>query len=302
MIDPVLGAARLLQFASVLVLFGAALFRLQAQRTGAEAGPAPASALYRWLLPSAALMGAASGLAWLSAEAHSLTDDWSAVGDVITGTSLGRILALRSALLISALVLYPLIPGGRPRWLILGAIGAAATASCAWTGHGAEGSGAAGVLHRGADVLHLLAAGIWLGALADLSILVSGSRAAGVTRRLMHGLLDFSAVGPAVVAMLVLSGIINSGFLIGSAYKAAVFTAYGLVLLLKVVLFGLMLALAAANRLRLTPRLRTALDTGTGADLAVRALRWSLLTETTLALLVLAAVALLGMLVPPAGS
>ena len=301
MIDPVLGAARLLQFTSALLLFGATLFRLQVQRTGTD-DTAAAPALYRWLLPSAALIGALSGLAWLSAEAQSLTDDWSAVGDVITGTSLGRILALRSALFASALVLYPLIPGGHPRWVILGAIGATATASCAWTGHGASGSGAAGLLHQAADVLHLLAAGVWIGALVDLSLLVlhHGTPGIGVTRRLTRGLLNFSVIGPVVVAVLVLSGVLNSGFLLGPEYRAALFTAYGLVLLVKVALFGGMLALAALNRLRLTPRLQTALDTGTGTDLAVHALRWSLLTETALALLVLAAVALLGMLVPPA--
>jgi putative copper resistance protein D len=94
-----------------------------------------------------------------------------------------------------------------------------------------------------------------------------------------------------VVATLVLSGILNPGFL--SSLK----TAYGQVLLVKLVLFGAMLFLAVANR-RHTPRLSAALDSVTGLKIAVGALRRTLLAETALAILVLAAVAWLGTLSP----
>jgi putative copper resistance protein D len=59
-----------------------------------------------------------------------------------------------------------------------------------------------------------------------------------------------------------------------------------------------MLLLAAANRFRLTPRLAARLDSTDGLESVVAALRLSLLSETALAILVLAAVAWLGTLSP----
>ena len=63
-------------------------------------------------------------------------------------------------------------------------------------------------------------------------------------------------------------------------------------------MFASMLLLAAANRFWLTPRLSARLDSTSGLESAVAALRLSLLTETALAILVLAAVAWLGTLAP----
>jgi putative copper resistance protein D len=60
-----------------------------------------------------------------------------------------------------------------------------------------------------------------------------------------------------------------------------------------------MLALAASNRWRLTPRLQAALASSGAIGPALRALRASLFAETALAFLVLAIVAVLGILEPP---
>ena len=49
-------------------------------------------------------------------------------------------------------------------------------ASLAWAGHGAATPGAAGDLHLAADVLHLLAAGLWLGTLPPLVLLLAEVR------------------------------------------------------------------------------------------------------------------------------
>jgi copper resistance protein D len=103
----------------------------------------------------------------------------------------------------------------------------------------------------------------------------------------------YSRAGYAAVATVLLTGLLNSMFLVGSV--AALFgTVYGRTLLAKVSLVLLMVAVAAANRFVLQPRIVA----GAGAADA-RALWRSVAVEQVLGMLVLAAVSVLGML-PPA--
>ena len=108
----------------------------------------------------------------------------------------------------------------------------------------------------------------------------------------------FAGVGSVVVAALTLSGMFNPGF-----FVSRLDTAYGQVLLAKLVIFGTMLMLAAANRFWLTPKLEATLagTDPTAHDLkaAIWALLASILVETLLALMVLATVAVLGAVAPP---
>jgi putative copper resistance protein D len=119
-------------------------------------------------------------------------------------------------------------------------------------------------------------------------------------RIVLGGLDRFSGIGPAVVAVLVLTGLVNSWFLVGLAQWQALFTtAYGIALTAKLGLFAGMLLLAAANRYRLSPKLRADVERGASPATSLRKLRVSILTETTLSILILAAVALLGTWEPP---
>ena len=97
--------------------------------------------------------------------------------------------------------------------------------------------------------------------------------------------------------MLVATGVVNYVFVAGPMFDPLFTMPYGWLLLGKLTLFALMLALAAGNRYRLSPRLAAAIRTGdyTGA---IKTLRTSLLAETCLAVLILALVAWLGMLSP----
>ena len=76
------------------------------------------------------------------------------------------------------------------------------------------------------------------------------------------------------------------------------FMLYGQLLLAKLALFAAMLALAAANRFRLTPAFGKAIAQGDGSC-AVAALRRSLAAEAGAALLILGLVAWIGTLAPP---
>jgi len=141
---------------------------------------------------------------------------------------------------------------------------------------------------------------LWLGALAALTALLL--RRAGpddfAIHRALHG---FAGLGTLAVLLLVLTGLVNSWFLIGPERVASIAgNLYGQLLVAKLVLFGLMLALAASNRFRLTPTLGYALETGQPSVAAMSALRRSLLIETGLGLALIGVVAVMGTLPPPA--
>src|SRR5262249_49549159 len=146
---------------------------------------------------------------------------------------------------------------------------------------------------------HLLSAGTWLGALLPLGLLVLQSKrteAAADIAAAHHGLVRFSGIGPAIVGLLGVTGLTNSWLLLGPApWHALIATPYGLVLLVKLGLFAGMLGLAALNRYVLTPAIK-----GQGSSrTALGALTHSVTAETALAVIVLAAVAVLGTLEPP---
>lgn len=145
------------------------------------------------------------------------------------------------------------------------------------------------------------AASIWLGALPAFLILLWRPKtvvadASQVLHRALHG---FAAIGSGAVATLLATGLVNSWFLVGLEKVSALWTSdYGRLLSVKLLLFLLMLALAGANRYRLTPRLAEALEAGAPAAQALTALRRSLIVETGAGVAILALVAWLGTLAP----
>ena len=302
---------RLLQFSGDLVLFGSSLFYLYGFAAG---GPDWFSCTRCWpkLILSGATLAAGAGIViWVMAQTASISDQPSdafnpaVVLSVLTETRFGRICLLRLGLLTACVILLGWLSPGRKLWLSMAVLSGVLVATFAWLGHGIKDDGLAGVVHLTGDLLHLFAAGVWLGALVPLSVLIMQSlRTEHVSdaHATYHALESFSAIGASVVAVLLFSGIINSWFLIGWNQMAAlVTTTYGLALSLKLILFGAMLLLAANNRFHLSPRLAHGIDRQGSTD-ALRALRFSLLTETGLALLVLTAVAFLGTLEPPVSS
>jgi putative copper resistance protein D len=152
----------------------------------------------------------------------------------------------------------------------------------------------------------LVAAGVWIGALVPFMLLaLQAKRSTTIedAQALQFALDRFSAIGIWIVAALVLSGIINSWFLIGpSQWRGTFTTTYGIVLIVKIGLFGTMMVFATLNRYRLSPALSAAINRQCSTQRSVSAVRSSIFTETTLALLVLGAVSLLGTLAPPNSS
>jgi putative copper resistance protein D len=292
---------RIGQYFAGATLFGAPLFLLYAFPADPQTDP-------RWARPlglaSAALV-LVFATAYLLAQTANMAGDPAAatdpemLGSVLADSAMGWAIAARlvaaAAALLAALAMRP----GRAAYVAQSALGAVILLSFAWTGHGAATEGPGGLIHLAADLLHLLAAGVWMGALVAFALLLWRPAASAASLGALHGALaGFSGVGSAVVAVMVASGLVNSWFLVGPDRLAGLFsTAYGLVLTAKVVLFLAMLGLAARNRFSHTPGLARALADGAPGP-ALRRLRSSVLLETALGFGVLALVGVLGMMVP----
>jgi putative copper resistance protein D len=295
---------RLVQMTGAMILFGSSLFFIYGlPRSGPVSAvqlPWP-RALLAWsaaLILGACVLGLIAQTAVL---AGSLADALSAASlkAVLTGMSFGKSSIVRAVAAGAVLLMLILIQPGRAAWIAAAAAGTVICASFAWMGHGAATSGALGLVHTASDILHTLAAGLWIGALvAFLSLLIVRTSPDQALRQALHG---FSGIGSGVVAVLVATGLINGGFVIGWAGIPSLWaTHYGQLLCLKLILFLGMVCLAALNRFRLTPALGAALDSGRSATGALGALRASLFWETALSIGVLALVAWFGTLDPHA--
>lgn len=285
--------ARLVQYCGAAVLFGSSLFFVYASGVGR----APRWA--RHLIAGAAGLLAIGSLAGIAAQASLFAGSFSeglssdALGAVTGSMALGKAALVRAACAAAALLA---ILSGRAAWSLAAALGGVASASLAWMGHGAATEGALGLVHLVSDILHVLAAAAWIGALAVFAGLLLTARGDQDRARLHQALQAFSGLGSLLVAVLVVTGLVNGWVLVGPEHIDGLLgTAYGQLLALKLALFLAMLALAARNRFRLVPALGQAQD-----DASVAALRRNVLLETTAALAILALVAWLGTLAPPA--
>ena len=291
MIEAAVVALRLLQYAAGSILMGSALFAIYALP-----GERP-----RWLRPlllgGAVVLGLAALLSYV-AQTALLAGSWDAA---LTGEALGAVLGMSlgqaalwraGAAGLAALVLLLGRPGPS-LWVATAALGLVAVASFGWMGHGAASDSWTQLV---ADVVHVVAAAAWIGALAAFVLLLRVPLAYAQIDTAERALRRFSAFGVPLVALLVLSGLVNGWMLVGPAHLAALpATGYGRLLLLKLALFAGMLGLAALNRNRHTP----ALARQPGDPRTLRRLRRSVALEFLLGFLVLAAVAWLGTLSPP---
>lgn len=216
---------------------------------------------------------------------------------VVTGMGLGAALAVRWAAAAAGGLLFLLRPGGRGFWFPALLAGFVAILTFAWTGHGGATEGAAHLPHLASTALHAIAAAFWIGALVAFLRLAFRAVASGSVEEAATAamLSRFAGVGSITVAVLVATGLINVAVLVGPSRLAALpQSAYGALLLAKMGLFAVMLGLAALHRFRLAP-LMTARSKG-----ALGHLRYSLAAEFACGSLILALVAALGVLPPPA--
>lgn len=282
MIETGLIVARAVTYAALMLAAGIPLYLLAARRqTSLGVDPCRAACL-------AALAGIVASLWWMlesiAAMAAMAVDqlDRETIAAVLAATPLGKVLAIRLvALAVAAVALWR-------RHRVAGALAASvALATSAWTGHAGATEAGLGTLHRANDVLHLLAAATWLGA---LTLFLNAAIRGGDREKLVLHLAGFASTGSAIVLLLLLTGLANT--LIIAGWPLDWTTDWFVLLAVKLALFLVMLALAASNRWRLAP----ALERDPSASL--RALRLSLFAETAAALAVVAVVGWLGTLTP----
>jgi copper transport protein len=193
-------------------------------------------------------------------------------------------------------------PLSRPQMLLLGGAIVALALTAPLAGH--SGSESPRGLLTVADTFHVLSMSAWLGGLAVLLVaLPIAVRALHRRERiplLAAAVGRFSRLAVVAVGLLLLSGIVQSVVLVG-AFDALVETAYGRLVLAKIVLFLGLISFGAYNQRRLLPRLRTAANGEQEPERAAALLRRSVACEIALALVVLGVASVL-VATEPAGA
>ncbi len=287
---------RAAHFAAVIVLFGQFAYAYAVAPDGRM--PPRFRATLAWSLGIAI----AAGIAWLLLEAGNMSglpvgQAWreGAVGTVLRETHFGNVCVARLAIaIIVAVAGLAIDPARHPAAQAIGALGSLAIlASLAMCGHAAASSGAQGAIRLGADALHLAAAGAWLGALLPFAALLAHSDSAHGLDAAHRAARRFSTLGIASVAVIVFTGIVNTRYTV-QTMAALTGSRYGIELLVKVAIFLAILALAAANRWRLTPRMAS----GVQGAAALRALRRNTALEIALGIVIVVIVGNLGITMP----
>jgi copper resistance protein D len=307
-VDEVLIVSRFLHFAAVIVVFGCGAFRLYGLAPGTSTASTSALIAFDAWFWHVTIVGAPlallSALSLLLAVTANMAGSAAAafnphtISTVLFDTSFGRVWCLR---LLFAFILIGacLAPLARWRMPAILALSLLLLVSLGWVGHAVEGRPMPRLVHQINHMVHLLAAGLWLGGLVPLSWLLGRARSASdaawisIVRDVVP---RFSHMGYTAVALLAATGAINTVLLVGSV-EALVGTPYGRLLSLKILLFSVMVVLALTNRFRLVPRLRR--EPPPPAPIA--ALARSMLFEQTLGFAVIAVVSVLGTW-PPAVS
>lgn len=303
MADAFIMGVRFILFADLMLLMGLAAFPLYALRRadpGEARIAAELGAVQPWLCGAGLLISLAGMLALTaSMQGIAITDvDTAMLWSMTVETDAGKAWIVRMFVLALATVAavqrdrYPFAAATG-----LSVTGAIALASLVWSGHAAASEGWAGTIHRLSDALHLIAAGVWIGAIAAFLILLRpAAEDVGQTKVALaaRSLDQFAPIGTICVLVIAATGLINLEMIVGIAQTRGLLTSpYGILLIAKLLLFGLMLGLAALNRWRLTPAFAA-----TASDASASAIRRSLMLEGLAAASILALVAILGMLEP----
>jgi putative copper export protein/mono/diheme cytochrome c family protein len=283
------GVARGLSMAGAMTVFGTALLRAAVARPALAASRDEmrrrAQRRLVHLSWSGLALTIAAGAIWLSLETVNLAPDESlsafsaTLAIVLWDTRFGWLLQIRLGLLLIAALMLAWRSDSAFFAAVAAVLAGTAVGLEAGLGHGVSMGGSLGLALGTAEVLHLVSAGAWLGALPGLLLLIGPldqAAAIGMVNR-------FSRFGFACVLVLAATIVIQSWELMGGL-PGLVGTDYGRIALVKLCLFFVLLAIAALNRFRLTPAMRS-----TGA----RHLRMSVALETVAGLLAVMAAGVL---------
>ena len=291
-------------YVDLMVLFGLGLFGLYslAGRERVSGAVLPFRPILQVTAAFGVLLSVAGMLTMVSAMSgeSDFTELRPHVQMIVFETDFGLAWAARITVLVIAglaVTLNDRAPG--LSLLIAPFAGAIALASLAWNGHGAMDEGSRRYWHFAIDILHLLAAGAWLGALVAFALMakINALKTAERIRLPARAVARFESVGAVIVVVITVTGVVNYLFIVGPKLDDLLLSTYGILLFIKVGLFAGMLVLAALNRFHLGPFLERSLREGK-YEVAANALRRSMVVELALAVLIVGLVAWLGTLSP----
>jgi copper resistance protein D len=222
-------------------------------------------------------------------------EEWQAF---FFGTQIGRIGLVRCGLLLF-LVVYAVLRLSKGKTRIVAwvepVLAFVQLALLSWLSHAAAATGPWSWLQLETDLLHLTAAAIWPAGLFPFWLLLKQ----GVPE-IVQGdiLIRFSNVSVVIAPLVGATGILSAYFRLHEA-APLISTPYGRYVFLKAVCFLVLIGLGAVNRFKLIPGLR-----GTSSEVPLLAENWqrlhkNILIEQALLIVILFAVARLGLLAPP---
>ncbi len=290
--DESLVLCRLLHYGAAMLLFGASLFQdVLAPRDLAHA----LASRMTPLLKLAAVISLVTAVVWLLVTTGQMGEGWGDVFDprawmtVLGSTAFGRVWQIHILLGLSLAAL--LLLGNsehRPATVVI--LSALHLGSLGFIGHAAMLSGLWGWINRGSHVLHLLAAGFWLGALLPLAHCLRWLDRPDLRVPTGVALRRFSGLGHGAVAVVFITGVTNTALVL-RAWPLDLASPYQALLLTKIGVVGLMVGIAIVNRYRLVPKLKDCKD-------ALRQLRAMTMVEMILGIIAIGLVSLLGTLEP----
>ncbi len=199
----------------------------------------------------AALAGAATSLLAVPVQAVAVTGDlaalWSGLAWWETATSSFGVAAIARATLLAVLATSLQL---RPTAVVTVMVAAAAAGTVALDGH--QRSVSPTWLLVAGDLLHVGAAAVWFGGLVVVTAVLSRSSARREPVAAAEVVARFSGVALGAVVLLTVGGLAMAWPLVGQP-AGLVGTAYGITLLIKLGVVGVVVLVAAYNRLRLVP-------------------------------------------------
>jgi copper resistance protein D len=289
-VTALLATARAIHFASLMAIFGGSAYAALLRRAGLWRAPLKGA---RVLFVTAATLAIVSGMVWFGLIGGQMSGSWHGSLDpaILQLTAfdtrfgqifLGRFIGLAALWLMCVL-------GLRPPSLGVAILAGLLLASLGPISHAAASGGDIAVVGAINDAAHLLTAGFWLGGLLVLVMFVR--RQWGDAGPLLGALRLFSVWGTTVVALLVVTGLINAISILPVS-EMSLRNSYFDLLLVKVGLASVMIGLAALNRWHFAPALRT------GGAGATRHLAYSIGTEIVLGFTVVVIAGFLGLMAP----
>jgi putative copper resistance protein D len=286
-----LAICRAASFASTMTVYGASGFIgwIAPERLGRDIAGS-----FILLIAAAVVVGLFSILVWLPIETATIEGSWRSVLDrhtfelLLFGTSIGLAWAVRVGL---SLLLVMTALFWRSAAAVRATLSGLLLASFSFGGHANMDDGVRGHLHILNDVMHLLAAGAWLGSLVVLPACLQRLGDPALFSEARTALRRFSSVGHLAVALVITTGVCNSVLTLGR-WPTNFGSTYQLLLATKIALVAIMTALALFNRYIFVPRMRS------HREQAIKLIRKGTFAELDAGIVVVGLVSVFGLLDP----